>query len=160
MTSSLGGPTLTCTKICTVCRVEKSLDLFYNRKASDDGKAYRCKECDNKAVREFRKRHESRYREQARATQLKLKYGLSQEDFDSMLESQGYACKICKSDIERTISQSHTEKTLVVDHDHKTGVVRGLLCSKCNRGLGHFKDDISLLTGAINYLRCADAEVH
>lgn len=144
------------TKSCTVCKTELDLSLFYNRKASEDGKAYRCKSCDDKAVRKFREKHRERYLKNARKATLKYKYGLSEQDFDDMLSSQGFKCAICRIGVERTETNKHTKKTLVVDHCHDTGVVRGILCSKCNRGLGHFDDQIELLEQAINYIKEAN----
>lgn len=47
---------------------------------------------------------------------------------------------------------SNTKKRLVVDHNHKTGKIRGLLCGSCNIGLGHFKDNVEILKSAIKYL--------
>ena len=72
-------------------------------------------------------------------------YGLTYEEYEKLLEEQNNTCKICKG-------VSHNGKSLCVDHDHISGKVRGLLCDKCNRGLGCYNDDISLLLEAINYL--------
>jgi hypothetical protein len=82
---------------------------------------------------------------------LKRRYGLSLADFDAILAYQGGACAICR---ERFMGTPH------VDHDHDTRVVRGLLCSGCNRGLGCFDDDVDIMQAAIDYLsailpRCA-----
>lgn len=69
------------------------------------------------------------------------KYNISREEYISLLENQKYKCKICK------------KKTVyVVDHDHKTGKVRGLLCGGCNSGLGFFCDDIKTMENAIKYI--------
>lgn len=144
-----------CTKVCTVCHIEKDFDLFYNRKASEDGKAYRCKDCDNEAVTKFRKKHAVRYRNNARTAQLKYKYGLTNEGFRLLYEAQGGTCKICNRLLAKINPSKPTNETAVVDHCHKTNIVRGLLCTKCNRGLGHFKDDIGLLEKATEYLRTA-----
>lgn len=75
--------------------------------------------------------------------QLK-KYGLSLIEYKAMFESQTGRCAICKS--------APTLKRLSVDHDHKTGAVRGLLCTNCNLGLGNFKDDQEILKAASDYL--------
>ena len=72
-------------------------------------------------------------------------YGLTCEDYDAIMLKQVGVCAICK---ERCI----TGKELAIDHDHSTNVVRGLLCNKCNQGIGFFNDNIHLLTEAINYL--------
>jgi len=75
-------------------------------------------------------------------SRLLRKYGITRTDYESMLDSQGGGCAICGS----------RPDLLCVDHDHLTGKVRGLLCSTCNKGLGHFCDDPGLLGRATNYL--------
>lgn len=72
-------------------------------------------------------------------------YNLSPVDYYKLLEVQGGFCKICK--------MPPNKKRLHVDHDHKTGRIRGLLCTNCNTGLGHFKENSRLLEEAINYLK-------
>ena len=73
------------------------------------------------------------------------KYGLTIEDYENMLISQNYSCAICGGD--------NKGKNFAVDHDHKTGKVRALLCSTCNSGIGSLKDSIDILEKAIEYLR-------
>jgi hypothetical protein len=75
---------------------------------------------------------------------LKEKYGMSETDFYLMLHNQDNCCAICKCKIKSS--------TCNVDHDHKTGKVRGLLCPACNTGLGMFHDSINDLYSAVNYL--------
>lgn len=133
-------------KVCTVCRKEKPLTDFYNRAASEDGKAYRCKSCDNKAVQKYRKENSDSYKKSKKAINLKHKYGISEEDHYEMMASQEGRCKICLEDL--TDPQ--------VDHCHSSGKVRGLLCRRCNMGLGHFKDNVQTLENAIKYLK----EIH
>lgn len=70
----------------------------------------------------------------------KNKYGLSQLEYQEMVESTPH-CPICGS-----------EEPLVIDHDHATSEVRGLICDSCNLGLGKFKDNIQSLKNAISYL--------
>ena len=82
-----------------------------------------------------------------RSQQLTKKYGITLEDYEWMLENQNHACKICG-----TIDPSHTSGRMVVDHCHTTGNVRGLLCNRCNTGLGYFKDNPDFLASAIKYL--------
>jgi hypothetical protein len=85
-----------------------------------------------------------------REYEWKLKYGISRADYDRMLLEQGGGCAICgatPSDPTRP-----RDKVLHVDHDHVTGVVRGLLCNQHNRALGLFADDPELLQRAIGYL--------
>ena len=70
------------------------------------------------------------------------RYGIGLGDLNKMMESQQGKCAICKEPL-----------SLKVDHNHKTGKVRGLLCNGCNRGLGFFTDNMSVLESAICYLK-------
>jgi hypothetical protein len=72
-----------------------------------------------------------------------LKYGLTEERFLAMYVEQHESCAICHKPF---------GSTPCVDHDHDTGIVRGLLCSQCNTGLGMFKESIRTLAQAIVYL--------
>lgn len=85
------------------------------------------------------------YRRKARAWVLQKRYRLTEEGYFDLLELQGGVCAICKS-------PSSENKYLAVDHDHHRDYVRGLLCAKCNRGLGTFGDDTALLRQAEAYL--------
>jgi hypothetical protein len=76
-----------------------------------------------------------------------LKYGMTVEEYEAMLEAQSYCCAICDAEEWTT-----RDGSLNTDHDHKTNVVRGLLCHSCNVGLGHFRDDPELLQAAAKYL--------
>jgi len=75
----------------------------------------------------------------------KQKYGISLEQKAQMIKEQGGTCRICKNPLE-------PGRKSPTDHDHKTGKVRGILCNKCNIGLGMFKDNIEYLQSAIEYL--------
>lgn len=83
-------------------------------------------------------------------------FGLTLDGYQSMLESQGGVCFICKKPEKATDPRSGKVKDLAVDHCHQTNKIRGLLCSNCNRGIGLFCDDPSLLQSAIDYLRKHD----
>ena len=74
---------------------------------------------------------------------LQRRYGLSRADYDALLKRQGGVCAICGKP---------SEKTLCVDHCHATGTIRGLLCRKCNLGLGCLTDDPTALIAALVYL--------
>lgn len=73
--------------------------------------------------------------------------GITIDDYNNMFDEQEGKCAICK------IHQKYLKNTLNVDHCHTTGKVRGLLCSKCNHGLGHFKDSVFILENAILYIK-------
>ena len=80
---------------------------------------------------------------------LKRKYGITGEDYDRLLAEQGHRCKVC--------GRESNGRTWHVDHCHGTRKVRGILCDKCNRGLGQFNDDPAALRRAADYLEAASA---
>ena len=165
-------------KICTKCDIKKSLTEFGKKKEGKNGLASACKECvsiqrkqhyqDNKEIinartskyyRENKEKHNeasSRYYRKhkekisgkSRGRWLKDKYDLTEQQYEEMLKNQGGKCKICNSENINAKSKGN----LVIDHCHKSGKVRGLLCDKCNMGLGTFNDDIQLFKNAIEYL--------
>jgi hypothetical protein len=77
---------------------------------------------------------------------LRRQYGVTEEWYNLKLIEQDYCCAICGT--KSTGKRSHFD----IDHDHATGVNRGLLCSPCNTGIGHFKEDPGKLRKAIEYL--------
>jgi len=79
---------------------------------------------------------------------LRKAYGLSQQDYEQMCEVQEDRCAICGE-------RPRKERDFCVDHDHVTGKVRGLLCRRCNLGLGNLRDDPMLLRQAAAYLEQA-----
>jgi len=127
-------------KVCTRCKVEKSLDSFNKRKDSKDGLQYFCKEC-----REVLNK-ETYCPDKAANAHLKRNYGITLAEYDTMLEQQEGCCKVCGTDEPGGQGRFH------VDHNHTTGKVRGLLCSECNTGLGKFKDSPTVLLKALAYL--------
>jgi protein-arginine kinase activator protein McsA len=90
-------------------------------------------------------RSEARHR-QDRVSRLIREYNITPEIFDSMSAAQGGGCAICRKPNTRRAQ-------LVVDHDHSTGKVRGLLCDNCNLALGYLKDNLDILLRAADYLR-------
>jgi hypothetical protein len=76
---------------------------------------------------------------------LKHKYGISLDDFNELLNKQNHSCAICKTEHPMGYGWH-------VDHSHKTGQVRGILCQQCNQGLGLFNENISTIEKAIKYL--------
>jgi hypothetical protein len=78
---------------------------------------------------------------------LKRKYNISSEHYIELFNKQNGRCAICG------IHQNELKKSLGVDHNHKTNKIRGLLCDKCNRGLGYFNDELNLLVNATNFLK-------
>lgn len=84
---------------------------------------------------------------------VKQHFGLTPEQYDKLVNDQNNCCAICHESESEINKKSTHIKPLSVDHDHATGKVRGLLCSRCNQGLGKFKDDPQLLINAIKYLK-------
>lgn len=84
--------------------------------------------------------------DKVRCSQLRIKYGISLERYNAILEAQGFQCSMCPT--------PHTDDNkLHVDHCHDTGRVRGLLCMHCNTGIGKLNHDIKTLNAAIAYLQ-------
>jgi hypothetical protein len=93
----------------------------------------------NKRKPEKKKLLRKRYRENHKANQLKAKYGITVEEYQAMFDSQGGVCKLCGQEETTRISRGDGIRSLAVDHDHKTGKVRGLLCHQCNVVLGQYE---------------------
>lgn len=129
-------------KICTKCEQSKPFGEFDVHHQGVKGPVYhaRCKPC----------RRDDQYIGIRRRTFEKI-YGITLEQYDEMLRAQGGVCAIC--DKPEWVIQKGKLRMLSVDHDHLTGVVRGLLCSNCNRAIGLLNDDMDTLKKAIHYLQ-------
>jgi len=147
------------TKICTKCgnKCPATTEYFYTDKNHKDGLRSWCILCCREAqLTEHGKEANRRicqkrklalgYRRKTRTARLKHYYGLTLEEYDQILETQNGVCKICGS-------INLDGRRLYIDHDHKTGKIRGLLCHKCNSMLGYVNDDINVLLKAVSYLR-------
>lgn len=136
-------------KRCTVCKGLGDASQFYRSKKSSDGLQYRCKYCDNLARKKYRLNNPESSLASQRRRNYKHKYGITVHEYDKILERQKGCCAICKA---TTSSGPHGSQRLAIDHCHDTGKVRGLLCNNCNRAVGLFKDDLTVLHSAIQYL--------
>ncbi len=139
-------------KSCSVCFEIKEIESFYNSSSSKDGKSYRCKSCDNAARRKWRTRNATRAKRSARERQLRYKYQLTTDAYNDLLKSQDNKCAICLCEQNSSAYGVNISEHFAIDHDHRTGKVRGLLCNTCNRALGMFKDDVGTVSRALNYL--------
>jgi hypothetical protein len=90
-------------------------------------------------------------KDKIRNWRLLQNYGITNQDYEQMLENQGFCCAGCG------LHQNILEKKLNVDHDHVTGKVRGLLCGNCNRALGLVKDNLETLVRLHEYLEKSNA---
>lgn len=84
--------------------------------------------------------------ETTRRNNLLYRYGLTPEDYDDMVHAQDGACAICEA-------RCPTGRRLAVDHCHKTGRVRGLLCMRCNTLIGRLESDVTRISKILAYLR-------
>jgi hypothetical protein len=154
-------------KWCPACQRLLLVSEFHKNKRAYDGLYDRCKACNSVVSNQWHrdKAQDSDYRERKnqrakewRATNqgekltraykdanLRQNYGITIEQFETMLAAQGGRCAICRKPFRRSFD-TH------VDHDHATGRVRGILCSACNNGLGRFRDDPAVLRHAARYL--------
>lgn len=97
--------------------------------------------------RKWRQNNKERYFKNNRRFWLKSNYGMTEEDYNTMLETQNGRCKICGATM-----GTRTNRLLCVDHNHKTGQVRALLCNACNAVIGHANERIDILQKCIDYL--------
>lgn len=129
---------------CTKCKLEKDVTAFgWNKQRNKPN--YWCKSCRVTYNSENDKKHQERIKKTRVKVKLKYNYGLSLEEVQNQLKHQNNRCAICNKEI--------TMETKHVDHCHTTDKIRGLLCSKCNKGLGLFYDNVESLKNAIKYLK-------
>ena len=122
-------------KTCGKCRKCKHESQFSLNRHRFDGLDQWCKQC------RFDYRQTDRAKELKRSSNLRFRYGIDEEVYDQLFEKQNGDCGIC-----------HESTNLVVDHDHNTGEVRGLLCSNCNSTLGKWEKYNNMPEIAISYL--------
>ena len=132
-------------KICSKCKNPFSLNDF-NLSKKGEPMPY-CKTCGTKRYKKAHKKRKERWVGKRAEWNLIKKHGITFKDYNMLLEKQEGKCAICDT------HQKNLKRRLVVDHDHKTDKIRGLLCYSCNSGLGLFKDDPILLIKASNYLK-------
>jgi len=146
------------TKWCPGCESIKPLEEFGTNRSSYDGKQNHCKACcvvrvtasrrkDPTSHRNGAKRYRERHPDKVADNNARWSYGLPRGTYAKMLADQNGLCAICGSN-----SPGGITKRFHIDHCHKTGVVRGLLCTSCNMGFGRFKDSKAALAEAVRYL--------
>lgn len=132
--------------------VENNLERYraYHKKYNAlESTKIRRKEIYRKNIEHIKKRDREHYyktRDRHRELHISKRYGISVERYREMFKVQKSLCAICGE------SETVKNKVLSVDHNHKTGEVRGLLCGHCNRALGYLREDISLLPKIQKYL--------
>lgn len=149
------------TKICRVCKQPKAIDDFCKVSKNSEKRTNCCRDCNKAKCREWYSRNAKQStaraikwnkdnQEKYRAYKLWYQYRLTEHQYEAMLLSQGGVCAICFQP-ETTQCRGKAVK-MAVDHCHKTGKVRQLLCRRCNQGLGGFRDDPSLMVKAAAYI--------
>ncbi len=151
-------------KICSKCKTEKSLDQFNKDSRRKDGLTYYCKLCVRTYTVKSRNYLDIDYRnaqskkwknnnpQKVRAQWIKQTYRLSWEEYENIYFLQKGNCKICDTPLKLHAGIEREVEVAVIDHQHSTGKVRGLLCTKCNTALGLFLDSVNILKNAKIYL--------
>lgn len=125
-------------KICKKCKIEKKESEFYFQKGMKDGLKSNCKDCYYNDVKIYKKIYYQNNKIKIKDRDLKRNYNISLEDYNFLLKEQNNKCFVCKS-------QEVDKKSLAVDHCHKTGKIRSLLCRRCNTILGLVEENSNLL---------------
>ncbi|WP_405748329.1 endonuclease VII domain-containing protein [Streptomyces canus] len=134
--------------MCNACGIEKPLDQYNKRAASKDGLNGWCRPCVNAKSTAWYHNNRERARKNHREWNLRSQYGISEADFLNLLEVQGGKCALCPV----VFSTEGPRRNLCVDHDHDTGLVRGLLCARCNTSIGQLGDNAEGLRRALAYV--------
>lgn len=139
---------------CPLCNETKKMEgNFYTNSSSNTGYASHCIPCQNILARELSQRPEQKnklhkyyvkHKEGQKNRALLKKYNINLQEYNLLLKQQNGVCAICNS--------VDKDKSLAVDHNHKTGFVRGLLCGRCNPAVGFCKDSPELVMKLFEYL--------
>jgi len=129
-------------KVCYACKETKPVSMFYR----SNTRYYQreCKACNKKRKQAWHKTELGKL--SSANTKLKARFGVTLEQYKTLLVKQNHACLICG------VKDTELEHRLAIDHCHTTGKIRGLLCKQCNLGLGNFRDNQVYLRQAITYL--------
>ena len=140
-------------RVCNKCNIDKPLTAFTKAKMYEMGRSLCCKECYNLRACEIRRERgigppvHAPPIEPTQRDYKRFKYrGISSAAFKALYDAQNGLCGICEKPMD--FLGKHT----CLDHNHKTGIVRGVLCLRCNLGIGHMRDDVSLMRAAVAYL--------
>jgi hypothetical protein len=165
----MGSNVTEAVKACSDCEQVKPLADFPPDRRRKDSKATKCRPCARKVAEayyqkypeaEARRRllnaqHGSDWYQRNRTaqilrmkwTRIATRYGMTRQEYLDLLSSQGGACALCGSK-----DPGRGDGHFAVDHNHATGRIRGLLCQRCNCGIGFFADDVELMRRAAAYV--------
>lgn len=150
-------------KICNKCHESKPLESFYKEKDTKDGYRCACKKCRDNARERHRDANRAKYntwhvqymkehplskiqKDQQTSRVMKCRYGITLDEYNSLLEKQGGHCALCKKR-----KNNKSGRRLAIDHCHKSGRIRGILCDGCNVSI-HILENPELYEKAIAYL--------
>lgn len=150
-------------KQCSNCNVAQPDDKFYQRSGRPGVLHSWCISCmkelrvkRNPEIAEYQRKRRANYTEEDKQMgkdyQLRYKFDLTLSEYENLVESQQHSCAICRRPDGSDAAGLDSARRLSVDHDHTTRMVRGLLCTNCNNGLGRFMDSARLLRAAADYL--------
>lgn len=128
------------TRTCPTCGIEQPIANFYTQKRQ-------CRVC----IRDHQRRFRAERPDYHHGRNLKQRYGISVDEYETIIANQNNACAICEVEIPDKLEYKGKRRS-VVDHNHETGEVRGILCLKCNLVLGHARENTHTLYRAIVYL--------
>lgn len=144
-------------KTCTQCLKDLPIEDFPRNGGKPDGRSSWCKPChaeksrrwreaNPEKARQTRQRYEAKNPDKHHQSHLSRTYGITVDEFESILGDQGGGCAICGTD------QPSMGKRLCVDHVEGTRLIRGVLCSRCNSAIGLLDHDAERLRACIDYL--------
>jgi hypothetical protein len=133
---------------CRKCRVDKPISEFQNRMINI--RYPLCTKCLRKREVSYRERNKEKVYRSGRNTRYKILYGITLDEYEQMAKAQGNLCSLCQKPQAQIKNKKNS--MLHVDHCHKTGKVRSLLCNRCNVGIAFFQECPELFQKAIHYL--------
>lgn len=140
---------------CIDCKEWKFTEDFHKHKGKPFKCNVYCKDCANNRARKNHKENrapgtegQALYRRSMRQFYYKRVYGITLEEYETMLESQDNKCAICR----KSIGYAEGPAKAHLDHNHTTGKIREILCVCCNKGIGYLQEDKTILDSAIKYL--------
>ncbi len=157
---------MTDTQKCNTCGETKSREEYTQHKLTKSGLTNKCKDCtrqyrkqkywenaekNRKASNKWLEANRVEANKRRRWARLEKLYGLTETKYNELLASQNYGCAICEN-LSPGVTKDGHEDIFKVDHNHTTGKVRGLLCNKCNIGIGQMEDDPDRVLRAAFYL--------
>ena len=140
-------------KIHGYLKKRETIDCFSNPSGINSPKCKKCKNEKRPYCPIKMKVFNDANKEKRRHQMLLRNFKLSLEQFNAMAISQNHLCAICKKPQCKFDKKSKKVRSLAVDHNHKTGKIRELLCTSCNTAIGLFEENSDLIQEAINYLR-------